>query len=1479
MTTLRYIFHLSDLHIRNGDKISCRYDEYNDVFNETIISIRNEIKKLNLLLNEFIIIISGDIFHNKNIIGNYGLLLYKNFIENLIKIGRLIIFHGNHDRNQSDVEQPSLVFSSTFNINNLTILNNTTTFNIDNIGFSYVNIDDTLDIYRNSGRIQDLPTFPEIIGDVKYKIALFHGSFQNAKLCNGDSIKDENNPYPLEWIKDFDYVLLGDIHKRQTFIYKKKTYCGYAGSLIQQNFGENIVEHGYLIWDLENRKINEINVYNKIGYINIKENELEEILIRINGNYEKLLKDYINNNKKYFPEKLEIKTFSKINFENLNSLLKSFNISFNIISRLDETKYIGQKEDDYITTEIYNEGQMTNIVDNSFILNYFSKYLTPDKLKILHNIILNKEQLLFDISKYPDDLHLECVKRNKELSLEISKCVKSNDIKHLKPKYFIRYLEWEGLFCYENKNCLNMTDLDLKTFLIKGKNGTGKSAIYDILTLAIWGEITTLKKNNSLSSGIINYKKTLAYTIVDIEIDNVLYRIERDYAVKKDLTKINYNHRNIYKFINEKDLELIKKDSACEILVKELFGTIDNFLSSSMITQNIDYDILKMDFKECLEIIDKSCNIEYINNLYNLFKTSINKYKDFRRIVESKKQVYEKLISTNKIEEINDEEIINNKNKLDLLLKQKSELQELFDSVDYSKVDIKNPKTLLLLDIDYIKLIEDLKLLIKNEENKQITTNEEYIIYKEQFNQLKYLFKDETTTSLNILKNSYNPSIIIDENDKKIKPCELSLIKKEEELLKQYLNDDNKFKDIYIKTLEEYNDELKILNENYKNLNEKHKEIISIKPNEIIDPKITNENHLKEINKIFETIDDLHKYIRENIKETKLDINLKSKIKKEINYNDYINYLEKENNINKKLKLNKEKIIKLENDFKLTFSKQQTLEIKNKPDISISYKTSSSITKEIKKINIKELLKTITDDEKILNIYYEKQDNINKLETEFLSYKQELLLFTSKDDYKYNPLCEICCNRSWVCRIKELEIIINKLESDIKNKNDEIDNDENNYLLISERNDINNETKKRYELLNEWFEYYKSKELYDKITKELNLIVSDKENINNEIIELDKEINEIKLIKIYFNNISYDLYETLNNIDLYEKYKLWLNKYDSINNELITVKTNITNLEYYINYLTNIKPRINSLKLLKEQYKEWEDYENKLKIINAFKLFELRDMIEMYDKINEYTYNNSLKPLILSKLKLNEEIKDIELKIKTVENLIIKSSTINSYNKENRQSYDKLFHILTYLDDIINTLDTIITKFQAYKIDMYDNHILNKLCERANKIIKSLCHTDTKPFKLDYLITVLKDNIHINWLINNEKINNIENNNKQLISINQASGFQHFVISLALRMSLFVNKQETMCNQLFIDEGFINFDKENLSIVPTFLKSLLTFFNNIIIVSHIDLIQDNIDEIAEIKYNKINSISSMEYGNYKKVIKKRNLNKKQNNDE
>ena len=93
---LSHIFHLSDLHIRNGDNTYSRHQEYSNVFNETILSIKQKINTLNLSSNHFIIIITGDLFHNKFVIGNYGLLIYRTFIQSL---------------------------SSTFDINNVKVLN------------------------------------------------------------------------------------------------------------------------------------------------------------------------------------------------------------------------------------------------------------------------------------------------------------------------------------------------------------------------------------------------------------------------------------------------------------------------------------------------------------------------------------------------------------------------------------------------------------------------------------------------------------------------------------------------------------------------------------------------------------------------------------------------------------------------------------------------------------------------------------------------------------------------------------------------------------------------------------------------------------------------------------------------------------------------------------------------------------------------------------------------------------------------------------------------------------------------------------------------------------------------------------------------------------------------------------------------------------------------------------------------------------
>ena len=93
--------------------------------------------------------------------------------------------------------------------------------------------------------------------------------------------------------------------------------------------------------------------------------------------------------------------------------------------------------------------------------------------------------------------------------------------------------------------------------MINGKNGIGKSAIYDILLLSIWGENT---KNNIYSSSIINNNKKEGYTIIDIKLNDILYRIHRKYVLKDDKTKMQIKNSYLYQFINDTDIILLKKD-------------------------------------------------------------------------------------------------------------------------------------------------------------------------------------------------------------------------------------------------------------------------------------------------------------------------------------------------------------------------------------------------------------------------------------------------------------------------------------------------------------------------------------------------------------------------------------------------------------------------------------------------------------------------------------------------------------------------------------------------------------------------------------------------------------------------------------------------------------------------------------------------------------------------------------------------------
>jgi DNA repair exonuclease SbcCD nuclease subunit len=58
---------------------------------------------------------------------------------------------------------------------------------------------------------------------------------------------------------------------------KKVIPVSYVGSLIQQNFGENVTKHGFLLWDVETKTFTEHDVENKSPYYQFRIKSLEDI--------------------------------------------------------------------------------------------------------------------------------------------------------------------------------------------------------------------------------------------------------------------------------------------------------------------------------------------------------------------------------------------------------------------------------------------------------------------------------------------------------------------------------------------------------------------------------------------------------------------------------------------------------------------------------------------------------------------------------------------------------------------------------------------------------------------------------------------------------------------------------------------------------------------------------------------------------------------------------------------------------------------------------------------------------------------------------------------------------------------------------------------------------------------------------------------------------------------------------------------------
>ncbi len=58
---------------------------------------------------------------------------------------------------------------------------------------------------------------------------------------------------------------------------KKLIPLAFSSSLIQQNFGENLSKHGYLIWDVDSKTFTEHDVENRYNFIQFRIKSLDDL--------------------------------------------------------------------------------------------------------------------------------------------------------------------------------------------------------------------------------------------------------------------------------------------------------------------------------------------------------------------------------------------------------------------------------------------------------------------------------------------------------------------------------------------------------------------------------------------------------------------------------------------------------------------------------------------------------------------------------------------------------------------------------------------------------------------------------------------------------------------------------------------------------------------------------------------------------------------------------------------------------------------------------------------------------------------------------------------------------------------------------------------------------------------------------------------------------------------------------------------------
>ena len=548
---IKKIYHIADVHIRNVK----RHKEYRLVFEKMFEEIRQRGTE------DSIIYLAGDIAHAKLEMSPELVKEISWLFTQCSQHAPTILIAGNHDCNMNNSDRLDVLspIVEALNLPNFHYLKDTQIYEMGDVGFSVFSIFDKRENWLGGDNFSP---------NVKTKIALFHGPVDASQTDIGYVVSSRH--FTNDMFDGFHLALLGDIHKRQEMISPKGCKVVYAGSLIQQNFGESLDRHGFLAWDLDTLTYEEIDIQNDYGYYTL--NVDSGIVPDVND----------------IPPHCRMRVrFSNTDAVGVKEAVTQIKMKYGV------SDFTMMHTDTISKTKTGNRNNKLDFDDisdinyqNSLITDYIQRMLpqvTDDELKELEGI-------------------------NADIN---SRLVQSEQLRNIswKPIKF----QFSNMFSYGENNEINFENLNGLMGLFAA-NASGKSSLFDAVSFCLYDKCSRAFK----AQNIMNNQKDWFDCKLHLQIEGVDYYIQRNARVvnKGKNVKVDVNFWKVEDGIEVSLNGTERRDT--DHIISQYVGTYDDFILTTLSLQSNNSLFIDKSQSERKDVLAKFMGLDIFDKLYEM---------------------------------------------------------------------------------------------------------------------------------------------------------------------------------------------------------------------------------------------------------------------------------------------------------------------------------------------------------------------------------------------------------------------------------------------------------------------------------------------------------------------------------------------------------------------------------------------------------------------------------------------------------------------------------------------------------------------------------------------------------------------------------------------------------------------------------------------------------------------------------------------